>query len=81
MSGPTPAVDALFQLENYTTRPTLVAETPAPLTPQGGNPVLVPRNVIYNSPQPPRTTESKNIVNAIHKLNRHMDAVGIIGEF
>ena len=68
MSGPTPAVDALFQLENYTTRPTLVAETPAPLTPQGGDPV--PRNLTYNFPQPPGTTESKNLVNAINKLNR-----------
>ena len=81
MSGPTPPADALLQLANSPVRPTLVAATPAPLTPQGGNPVLVPRNVIYNSPQPHRTTESKNIVNAIHKLNHHMDAVGIIGEF
>ena len=72
MSGTTPAAHVLLQLASSPTtptlRPTLVTATPAPLTPQGGDPV--PRNLTYNFPQPPGTTESKNLVNAINKLNR-----------
>ena len=73
MSVPTPAADALLQLANSPIIPTLMVATPAPLTPQGCDPV--PRNLTYNSPQPPRITESKNLANAMNKLNRCMDAV------
>ena len=83
MSGTTPAAHVLLQLASSPTtptlRPTLVTATPSPATPQGGGSIL--RNLAYNSPQPPGTTESMNLVNAINKLNRRMDAVGIIWEF
>ena len=59
-----------------TNAPSLVPPTPAA---QAAGPV--PRNLTCNSPQPPSTTESKNLGNAERRLNCGMDVAGIIGEF
>ena len=72
MSGTGPAASALLALAHY---PNIVPPTPAAQA-AGST-----RNLTYNSPQPPVTTETKNLVNVINKLNRSMDTKGIIGEF
>ena len=56
--------------------PIVVQSTPAPATPQGAT----PRNLSYNSPQPPSAPDSKNLVNAVKSLGRDMDAKGILKE-
>ena len=68
-------------MSGVTGTPTTNAPSMVPPTPASQAAGLVSRNLVYNSPQPPSTTESKHLVNAIRRLNRGMDAVGIVGEF
>ena len=39
-----------------------------------------PRNLSYNSPQPPSANERENLANAVKALGREMDAKGILKE-
>ena len=73
MLGSGPAADALLALAQS---PNMVPPTPSA---QAAGPT--PHNLTYNFPQPPVDTGTNNLVDAINKLNRVMDAKGIIGEF